>query len=107
MLTMISDGATNLTTGTGRVSAQGDLTFGGGQISFLRGATIIASHGIALTTNNSAALVGETPCSGYSHIETPAAGTYTYKMQARALANFAGANPRVNVTTCKLVAYEL
>lgn len=66
-----------------------------GFIRFVRASTALAD----LRLHTSA---GEHPCSAYWHIDYPAAGTYTYKVQA----NDANA-PGCTITNAKLVVYEI
>jgi hypothetical protein len=58
-----------------------------------RGATIVSTLTISVTA---------IPCGAVWHIDTPAAGTYTYKLQANV-----ATTGTLGATYCKLVAYEL
>ncbi len=80
--------------------------------NFLRGYFRIDRSGTAVSTQALAANYGDAtsdpqtvqaPCSTIAHIDAPAAGTYTYKVQVRGDAN----TYSVAIDDCKLVAYEL
>lgn len=79
---------------------------GTGQANFqyLRGSTVIAITALQGPFVNSS-IATLIPVSSFSIIDTPAAGTYTYKMQAKAV-TIDGA-PNVGVRRAKLIAYEL
>jgi hypothetical protein len=70
-------------------------------IKFLRDATTISEIQCRAPTNS---LIGVGfPCGGFTHIDVPSSGTYTYKVQTKAQ------SPSVDVTVqrVKLIAYEL
>jgi hypothetical protein len=108
MLTMISatNGNGSSATDHGRVRLVGPSTEAFGQIFFDRGGSILITHGIMVTTLVTSSLAIALPCTAFSHIDAPAAGTYTYKIRANMVGTGFG-NNTVNVSNCKLVAYEL
>lgn len=69
-----------------------------------RGGTTIASDYFGSQGLGDGNQVLYLPCSVFESFDTPAAGTYTYKVQA---AINGSANQGLEVVSCKLVAYEL
>lgn len=94
MIFMISDGTDGLPSPgqPGTVYTASEAV-----IKILRGATAVSYNSVATGSPTAYA-----PCSSFSVIDAPAAGTYTYKVQIR---NAAGAGSGVQFS--KLVAYEL
>lgn len=74
---------------------------GAAGIQILRGTTGIALLSLAGYVDN--AIITRLPGSAFYHLDRPAAGTYTYKIQT----NRSGANQTTAVTETRLVAYEL
>lgn len=85
--------------GTGSAASIGINVNGTTQFSFLRGATEIARVAVISSSGTASLFV---PSSSFSHIDQPAAGTYTYKMQAQT-----SSGTTANVNNSVLVAYEL
>lgn len=77
-----------------------------GVIAFDRGGTVVSRQLFGPTGNLSgtSSPTFDYPCSSFSYIEVPSAGTYTYKAQAAYNVVLADT---IYVTNCKLVAYEL
>lgn len=96
---LISDGVGS----TGYVVS--DTTSGTGTSSnfcILRGAAVISTHSVGLNGAAATRHAAFVPPGGVWTIDVPAAGTYTYKVQAKCIsADTAGA------FYCKLIAYEL
>lgn len=97
---LTGDGSTSSahvsTTDTGAISSQGALYI-------LRGTAVICVHPIRINVSGAGAstMILEVPVSSVSYKEAIAAGTYTYKIQASAVASTTA------VTRAKLIAYEL
>lgn len=75
-----------------------------GEFAFLRGTTIVAVTTLYSESATAAGLRAMVPPGSFTHIDAVAAGTYTYKMQARS-AN--ATSSTVRVTNMKLGLYEL
>lgn len=75
----------------------------GAFISFLRGSTVIGVNELGFTATGASAIDCAMPVSAFNMIEVPAAGTYTYKVQARCSLSLS----TLNVLYTKLIAYEL
>lgn len=104
---MIPASTSTTTTGMGLVSISSNSNVALGGLWFLRGASVIANFRLSYLTQGSAASTYyNNGCSSYFFIETPAAGTYTYKVQAR-IGTIPSVTSTVSVEACKLVAYEL
>lgn len=104
---MISSSTSTTTTGMGLVSISSNNNTALGGLWFLRGSSVITNFRLAYSTQGSAASTSyENGCSNYFFIETPSAGTHTYKVQAR-IGTIPGVTSTVRVESCKLVAYEL
>jgi len=73
-----------------------------GVVDFLRGTTHVASFDFIQIGGTTGSKIAEFPCGGAFHIDHPDAGTYTYKAQAKQVLSTS-----VEVTNCKLMAYEL
>ena len=106
-LFLIADGSA-AGSGAGRIGASNTNASANNaslEVQWLRGATILTSQiamglnapGLGATSEN--AFVG---CGCINYIDFPAAGTYTYKLQARS----AGSTTTGIVANCVLVAYE-
>lgn len=76
-----------------------------GQVRFLRDVTDIGFYEVGITAANGGGPKTniETPSSGFSAFDAPAAGTYTYSVQVKVLAS----STTILVASTKLVAYEL
>lgn len=79
---------------------------GTGGVYLLRDSSVISNVNFAASSGNGSATNMYNTCSSFSMVETPSAGTYTYKVQARGF-TIPGTTTTVAVSRCKLVAYEL
>lgn len=88
----------------GFVGQVGSFSSGGftsaGKLHFLRGAVNLGSYGFKVGVADTE---GQFPPGAFRYVDTPTAGTYTYKVQAAATTS----STTINVTRCHLVAYEL
>lgn len=85
---------------SGSAVVQSKLTAGTANsltLKLLRDSTDLSQYNVAISTGASTV-----PGGAIWHIDAPAAGTYTYKLQAKS-----DTGGSVNVDNCKLVAYEL
>lgn len=73
------------------------------RFKFLRGATDLGSYNLVASSNGSTGTQVWIPSSVIRYLDTPSAGTYTYKLQAQG----ADANATLNVFNAKLVVKEL
>lgn len=74
------------------------------EINIVRGATTILNSQFGIVVLSSTNNISVTlPASSVWHIDTPAAGTYTYKIQA----NVSGANESLTLARLRLIAFEL
>lgn len=111
-LTDVTNATISITT-TGRpvvVCLLAQATFGGsvstdntttnplGNIALIRASTELARWQVGGDACDKVVV----PCGSVFHIDFPAAGTYTYKLQASA-----GTNTTTNISRCTLVAFEL
>lgn len=76
-------------------------------VTLLRGATLLAEFPVFINAGNGVTntIANTIPVSAVSYFDVPAAGTYTYKLQAAA--SSATASCTINYANAKLVAYEL
>jgi hypothetical protein len=72
------------------------------EVKILRDATLISNSFLWSQSVGSSTSFHMVPTSSVNHIDTPAAGTYTYKIQT-----LAGSGDTAHVIYAKLVAYEL
>lgn len=86
------------------LSSNGASATGG--VYLLRDSSVVANVNLAASSGNGSSTNMQNPCSTFSMIETPTAGTYTYKVQARGFV-IPGIGTTMIVSRCKLVAYEL
>ncbi len=99
---MIGDGSSSSAV---QLSSTGGILTG--SLFILEASTQISDNILNATyASSSAPAVNKRhPCSSFNIIYTPAAGTYTYKVQANGGVNFN--TTTISVDNCKLVAYEL
>ncbi len=95
-----ADGSTTSTVGSTRASSGAQVYV---LLKAVRDATDIKIVGLEQTSGSSSGSVDlKVPPGVVDFIDTPAAGTYVYKLQAEV-----GANMTANVTACRLMAYEI
>lgn len=99
-LTLISDGNTNSVLATSPTS--GSQTNVASTFFIVRASTTLIGVKLNISGTTSTVLSTQVPPAALTHIDQVVAGTYTYKVQ---ISN--GASSTVNVTNCKLMAYEL
>lgn len=75
------------------------------QIDFVRAATTITSHSLQIGATGATGVSAELPLSSFSYMDFPAAGTYTYKVQAK-VGNSA-ASAQITINNARLIAYEI
>ena len=75
-------------------------------IEIYRGATRVAHYSTTLQGSSASTFAISIPSSSIWTIDTPSAGTYTYKVTAQVI-NFLGGSPSVSVSRAKLIAYEI
>jgi hypothetical protein len=104
MIGMMPGGTSSSNNGYVSFTRTGGGNSAAAQLCFNRGGSCVEYHGIGGTaTNASSSLNYRYPCSSFTMIDTPAAGTYTYKMQGQ----FTTGPGELEVRYCKLYAYEL
>lgn len=102
---MLNDGNSDTSSINMSQSSTGQLNINGGIALFSNnggGYAQVMEHaigGVLSTVTSQVSVVY--PPSSFWHIDTPAAGTWSYKLQG-----FAAASSTLSVTNCKLIAYE-
>lgn len=97
---LIADGSGNLSqVGTLDGSSAGATI----TLQFVRGATAIAQYRLSTFAGGASSTLGAIPPSAFQTFDAPAAGTYTYSVNAFVGASSTGGD----VTRVKLIAYEL
>jgi hypothetical protein len=99
-LTMVSDGSTSDSVITVVCQASGSTT---ARLRFYRSTTQLNSFTIGENSGPYPSNISFPP-SAFVHIDTPAAGTHTYKIRTNTSST---ANTGISFTRCVLVAYEL
>lgn len=98
-LQVIDDGSGNACS----IAANSSTAEAIAQFSFLRGSTTLTTTLIQSEPAGVASVQYNLPATTLSHVDTPPAGTYTYKVQFVA----GNATSTATITRCKLIAYEL
>lgn len=94
--------------GTGTVGSIGwtrSTESSGVIVKILRDATTITLSRFSTLSAGTSSSNGEAAPSSVWYIDAPAAGTYTYKIQAYSA--YSGSSPNFSFSYCKLIAYEL
>jgi hypothetical protein len=88
---------------TGQVECFGlTVTSAAANFDILRDAVLISKHGMEIAGASANPLTSRVPCGSVFTIDVVTAGTYVYKLQARA-----GTSATAIVRNCLLIAYEL
>lgn len=101
-LGLISDGSNGSAAMLGAQVSSGSSTFAAAFFNILRSTTIVASHEVDVTGATSNQIGSFVPVSSLWHIDVPAAGTYTYKVQITTFPSITA-----YVEYAKLIAYEM
>jgi hypothetical protein len=96
-----TESAPNVNT-AGSIEASDSAAQAAGFLGFLRDSTLLAVHLVRITATGATAAFSSVPAS-VLHVDTPIAGTYTYKVQAKV----DSAGDTLEINNVKLVAFEL
>jgi hypothetical protein len=88
---------------TARIGTSASSTACSSEFKIVRDSTDIAEYQIRALAGGATSVASDTPPGSIVFVDTPAAGTYTYKLQARSPSS----STNTAVYHCKLVAYEL
>ena len=98
VLMLLSDGGGSVYLGRSNASHTA-------QIDFVRASTTITSHFLQIGATGATAVASEIPLSSFCFMDFPAAGTYTYKVQAKVGNSLS--SPQITINNARLIAYEI